>query len=48
MLWLLLLILVVLAFGIWGAVKLALWVLLIALLIAVVAGFLGRRAFARR
>ena len=45
---LLLLILAVLVFGIWGAVKVAFWVLLIALAVAVVAGFLGRGLFVRR
>ena len=39
---LLLLILAVLVLGVWGAVKVAFWVLLIALAVAVVAGFLGR------
>lgn len=47
MIWLLLVILAVLAFGIWGAIKLTFWVLLIALLVAVIAGFLGRGLFAR-
>jgi len=45
---LLLLILAVLIFGVWGAVKVAFWVLLIALAVAVVAGFLGRGLFVRR
>jgi hypothetical protein len=45
---LLLLILAVLVFGVWGAVKVAFWVLLIALAVAVVAGFLGRGLFVRR
>jgi len=45
---LLLLILAVLIFGVWGAVKVAFWVLLIALVVAVVAGFLGRGLFVRR
>jgi hypothetical protein len=45
---LLLLILAVLLFGIWGAVKVAFWVLLIALAVAIVAGFLGRGLFTRR
>jgi hypothetical protein len=45
---LLLLILAVLLFGIWGAVKIAFWVLLIALAVAIVAGFLGRGLFTRR
>ena len=47
MLWLLLIILAVLAFGVWGAIKLTLWVLLIALLVALVLGFLGRSLFSR-
>ncbi len=47
MIWLLLIILAVLAFGIWGAIKLTFWVLLIALLVAVIAGFLGRGLFTR-
>jgi len=45
---LLLLILAVLLFGIWGAVKVAFWVLLIALAVAVIAGFLGRGLLTRR
>ena len=45
---LLLLILAVLLFGLWGSVKVAFWVLLIALAVAVVAGFLGRGLFTRR
>jgi hypothetical protein len=45
---LLLLILAVLIFGVWGAVKVAFWVLLIALAVAIVAGFLGRGLFVRR
>jgi hypothetical protein len=47
MIWLILLILAILVLGIWGAVKLAFWVLLIALLVALVAGFLGRGLFTR-
>jgi hypothetical protein len=47
MIWLLLLILAILAFGIWGAIKLTFWVLLIALVVMLVAGFLGRGLFAR-
>ena len=46
--WLLLLILAVLVVGVWGAVKVAFWVLLIALAVAVIAGFLGRGLFVRR
>ncbi|MGH3138140.1 MAG: hypothetical protein ACRDQE_00260 [Gaiellales bacterium] len=37
-----------LIFGVWGAVKVAFWVLLIALVVAIVAGFLGRGLFVRR
>jgi hypothetical protein len=47
MIWLLLLILVILVVGVWGAIKIAFWVILIALLIALLAGFLGRSAFTR-
>ena len=47
--WLLiLLILALILFGVWGAIKIAFWVLLIALLVAVVAGFLGRGRFGSR
>jgi hypothetical protein len=45
MIWLLLLILAILVFGVFGAIKLAFWVLLLAVLIAVVAGLLGRGLF---
>jgi len=45
MIWLLLLILAILVFGVIGAIKLAFWVLLLAVLIAVVAGLLGRGLF---
>jgi hypothetical protein len=44
---LLLLILALVVFGIWGAIKIAFWVLLIALAVALVAGFLGRGLFGR-
>ncbi len=47
MIWLAVIILALLAFGIWGAIKLTFWVLLIALAIALVAGFLGRSLFSR-
>jgi hypothetical protein len=47
MIWLLLLILVILVVGVWGAIKIAFWVILIALLIALLAGFLGRSVFSR-
>jgi hypothetical protein len=47
MIWLILLILAILVLGIWGAIKLAFWVLLIALLVALLAGFLGRGLFTR-
>ena len=47
--WLLLLIiLAILLFGVWGAIKLTFWVLLIALAVAVIAGFLGRSMFTSR
>ncbi len=45
MIWLLLLILAILVFGVFGAIKLAFWVLLLAVLVAVVAGLLGRGLF---
>ena len=45
MLLLLLFILALLLFGIWGAIKLTLWVLLIAVAIALIAAFLGRGLF---
>jgi hypothetical protein len=45
MIWLLLLILAILVVGVFGAIKLAFWVLLLAVLVAVVAGFLGRALF---
>ncbi len=45
---LILLILALIVFGVWGAIKLAFWVLLIALAVAVVAGFLGRGLFSSR
>jgi hypothetical protein len=45
---LLLLILAVLLLGVWGAVKVVFWVLLIALAVAIIAGFLGRGLFTRR
>jgi hypothetical protein len=48
MIWLLLLILAILVFGVFGAIKLAFWVLLLAVLVAVVAGFLGRGLFTSR
>jgi hypothetical protein len=44
---LLLLILALVVFGIWGAIKIAFWVLLIALAVALIAGFLGRGLFGR-
>jgi hypothetical protein len=47
--WLLLLfLLALLLFGIWGAIKLTFWVLVIALIVAVVAGLLGRGLFGTR
>jgi hypothetical protein len=45
---LLLLILALIVFGVWGAIKLAFWVLLIALIVALVVGFLGRGLFGGR
>ena len=48
MIWLLLLILAILVFGVFGAIKLAFWVLLLAVLLAVVAGLLGRGLFTSR
>jgi hypothetical protein len=45
MIWLLLLILAIVVFGVFGAIKLAFWVLLLAVLVAVVAGLLGRGLF---
>jgi hypothetical protein len=45
---LIILILALILFGVWGAIKLAFWVLLIALAVAVVVGFLGRRVFGGR
>ncbi len=47
MIWLLLFLLAILAFGIWGAIKLTFWVIVIALVVVVVAAFLGRGLFAR-
>ncbi len=47
MIFLILLILALVLFGIWGAIKIAFWVLLIALAVAIVAGFLGRGLFSR-
>jgi hypothetical protein len=48
MIWLLLFIVAVLLVGIWGAIKLTLWVLLIALIVAAIVGFAGRGLWARR
>lgn len=45
LIWLLLLIIAILVFGVFGAIKLAFWVLLLAVLVAVVAGLLGRGLF---
>ncbi|MDQ3670414.1 MAG: hypothetical protein M3377_09070 [Actinomycetota bacterium] len=47
MIWLLLFILAVLALGVWGAVKLTLWLLLIALVVALLLGLVGRRLMTR-
>ena len=47
--WLLiLLILALILFGVWGAIQVAFWVLLIALAVALIAGFLGRGLFGSR
>jgi hypothetical protein len=47
--WLLiLLILALILFGVWGAIKLAFWVLLVALVVALIVGFLGRGLFGAR
>jgi hypothetical protein len=47
--WLLLLfLLALLLFGVWGAIKLTFWVLVIALVVGVVAAFLGRGLFGTR
>jgi hypothetical protein len=47
--WLLiLLILALILFGVWGAIKVAFWVLLIALAVALIVGFLGRGLFGGR
>jgi hypothetical protein len=44
--WLLLLfLLALLIFGVWGAIKLTFWVLVIALIVALVVAFLGRGLF---
>jgi hypothetical protein len=41
------LLLLILLFGVWGAVKLTAWVLLIALLLALLVGYTGRGRFYR-
>jgi hypothetical protein len=47
--WLLLLfLLALLLFGIWGAIKLTFWVLLICIAVGLVAAFLGRGLFGGR
>jgi hypothetical protein len=47
--WLLLIfLLALLLFGVWGAVKLTFWVLIIALIVAAVVAFLGRGLFGTR
>lgn len=48
MTWLLIFIIAVILLGVWGAIKLTLWVLLIALIVATVVGFAGRGMWARR
>jgi ABC-type amino acid transport system permease subunit len=45
--WVLLFIIAVVALGVWGAIKLTLWVLLIALVIGLILGLLGRRLLSR-
>ena len=47
MIWLLLFILLILIVGVVGAIKIALWVILLALVVAVLAGFMGRSMFSR-
>jgi hypothetical protein len=47
MIWLLLFILLILIVGVVGAVKIALWAILLALLVAVLVGFMGRSLFTR-
>jgi hypothetical protein len=47
MIWLLLFILLILIVGVVGAVKIALWVILLALVVAVLAGFMGRSMLSR-
>ena len=44
---LLILILAILVFGVVGAIKVAFWILLIALAVSLLLGFLGRSLFAR-
>ena len=44
---LLVLIVAILILGVVGAIKLALWVLLLAIVVALIVGFLGRTAFSR-
>jgi hypothetical protein len=45
--WLILFILALLIFGVWGAIKLTFWVIVIALVVALLAAFLGRGLFGR-
>ena len=46
--WILLLfLLLVLILGVWGAIKLTFWAIVIALIVIVVAAFLGRALFSR-
>ena len=47
MIWLLLFILLILIVGVVGAVKIAFWAILLALLVAVLVGFIGRSLFTR-
>jgi hypothetical protein len=45
---LLLLLLALLLFGVWGAIKITFWILVIAVVVAVIAAFLGRGLFGGR
>ncbi len=44
---LLIILLLVLVVGVWGAIKLTFWALLIALLVIAIAAFMGRSVFSR-
>ena len=45
---LLIFLILILLLGVWGAIKLTFWVLLIALLVILVTGFLARSTFSSR